>query len=423
VDGCGHGVHQHKGGCKEISHGGVRLPDLLKQHDGGEDPYALAVRYFYHLQLGALPNRRVLFPTTAIGQLAKRVWDRRLARTKKGSFESASPDPEAPSPPEPVQRRLPLLLLNSRPDFSPPTTASSSSAARLPQDVVDMIVAYLIHDIHSLLACSLTSRSWYISAVPHLHRTLITQISDHDDSKNTEWPRPLQAGSEFGWLPFITTLSITVHYTKVFSPDAFRSSTQREFSALTNVRELYINRLDIPSFIPGIQWHFGQFSRTLRSLTLGHPKGSDWQILFFIGLFPHLGDLELYASGSLPRKPADLILVPPFLPSLRGRFRTCYLREDSLAKAMIELFGGVRFRHMDLCSVGGAQLLLYSCADALETFQLSASDICGGPLSLLKAHGFQPTILQAGALLGFAICQKTSLFENSKFRSGPSLRH
>ena len=244
-----------------------------------------------------------------------------------------------------------------------------------------MIVAYLIHDIHGLLACSLTSRSWYIAAVPHLHRTLITQISDHDDSKKTEWPRPLQAGSEFGWLPFITTLSITVHYTKVFSPDAFRSSTQREFSALTNVRELYINHLDIPSFIPGIQWYFGHFSQTLRSLTLGHPKGSDWQVLFFIGLFPHLEDLELYANGSRPRKPADLILAPPFVPSLRGRFRTCYLREDSLAKAMIELFGGVRFRHMDLCSVGGAQLLLYSCADALETFQLSASDLCGGTLS------------------------------------------
>jgi hypothetical protein len=241
-----------------------------------------------------------------------------------------------------------------------------------------MIVAHLIHDIHSLLACSLTSRPWYISAVPHLHRTLVTQVSYHNDSEKTKWPRPLQAGSEFGWLPFITRLSITGY---AFSPDAFRSSTQREFSALTNVRELTIQYLDIPSFIPGIQWYFGQFSQTLRSLTLNQPKGSDWQILFFIGLFPRLEDLELYPNGSHPRKPADLILVPPFVPPLRGRFKTCYLWGDGLAKAMIELFGGVRFRHMDLCSVGGAQLLLYSCADALETFQLPVTDLCGGTLS------------------------------------------
>jgi hypothetical protein len=149
----------------------------------------------------------------------------------------------------------------------------------------------------------------------------------------------------------------------VFSPGAFRSSTQCEFSTLTNVREFSINYLDIPSFIPGTQWYFGQFSQTLQSLTLGNSKGSDWQVLFFIRLFPHLEDLELYANGSRPRKPADLILVTPFVPSLRGRFRTCYLREDSLAKAMIDLFGGVRFHHMDLCSVGGIQLLLYSCGN------------------------------------------------------------
>ena len=227
--------------------------DYLKQHDCDEDPHVLTIRYSYYPPIGALPNRCVsLFTTVAIGLLAKRVRDRRRARTKKRSFKSVSPGSEALSPPEPVQAQL-LLPPSPNPNSSSRTTASSSPAARLPQEVVDMIVAHLIHDIHSLLACSLTSHSWYIAVVPHLHCTLTTHISVYDDSKKTTWPGPLQAGSEFGWLPFITRLFITVHRAEGFSPEVFRPSTQREFSALTNVRELSMQYLNIPSFVPGIQ--------------------------------------------------------------------------------------------------------------------------------------------------------------------------
>jgi hypothetical protein len=48
-----------------------------------------------------------------------------------------------------------------------------------------------------------------------------------------------------------------------------------------------------------------------------------------------------------------------------------------LAKTMIDLFGGVRFRHMNLSRMGGTQLLLYACADTLETLHLDATEICG----------------------------------------------
>ena len=351
---------------------------LKQRHDGNEDPYVLATRCFYYPPFYALPNRCASFPTVAIGLLAKRVWDRCLARIKKGSFESASPDPEAPSPPEPVQRRLPLLFLNSRSESSPQTIISSSSTTRFPQEVVDMIVAHLTHNTRSLLACSLTSRSWYIAAVPHLHCTLITSTSYDDCSKKTRWPGPLQAASEFGWLPFVTRLFITGNHQWGFSPEVFCSSTQCEFSALTNVRELSTRFLNIPSFIPGIQWYFGQLSQTLRSLTLKQPIGSDRQIVFFIGLFPHLEDLTLDPSRkSSLEKLGDRTLVPPFVPPLRGWLTASYLGGDGLAKAMIDLFGGVRFRHMNLDGMDGAQHLLYACADTLETFQLRPADLRG----------------------------------------------
>ena len=397
---------------------GVRFPtvvssclDLPEQHDGGKDSYVLALRCFYYLQLEALPNRRVLlFTTIAIGLLAKRVWDRSLARTEK-PIASASLDSEAPSPSEPIQRQLLLPPPGSGPVPNPPTTASPSSTTRFPQEIVDVIVAHLTHDTYSLLACSLTSRSWYIAAVPHLHCTLTTHISVYDDSKKTTWPRPLQAGSEFGWLPLITRLFITVHRAEGFSPEAFRSSTQREFSALTNVRELSIQYLDIPSFIPGIQWYFGQFSRTLRSLALSQPRGSDWQILFFIGLFPHLEDVELYPSASHLRKPADLILVPPCVPPLRGRLRVSYWRGDGLAKAMIDLFGGVRFRHMDLVDMDGTQLLLYSCANMLETFQLYRTNFRGRKLFLKGVWISTNDLTDRDSFLDYDLSQNKSLRE------------
>jgi hypothetical protein len=247
-----------------------------------------------------------------------------------------------------------------------------------------LIVAHLIHDTHSLLACSLTSRSWHLAAVPHLHRTLITRISDYIFGRphETEWPRPLQAGSEHGWLPFVTGLFINASYSRKFSQKLFYSSTRHNFSTLTNVRELSIKHLDIPSFIPEIQQYFGQFSQTLRSLTLERPKGSNRQIVFFIRQFPHLEDLELYpGSESYPEEPGDRTLIPPFVLPLRGRLRASYTGGNGLAKAMVDLFGGVQFWYLDLPDMDGAQLLLYACADTLETLDLYAHDLHGEKLS------------------------------------------
>ena len=101
-------------------------------------------------------------------------------------------------------------------------------------------------------------------------------------------------------------------------------------------------------------------------------------IVFLIGLFPHLKDLELHSDRWSRRKPAgDLTLVPPFVPPLRGRLTGRYSGRAGLAKTMIEVFGGVRFHHMDLFRMGGTQPLLYACANTLKILQLYATDLYG----------------------------------------------
>jgi hypothetical protein len=262
------------------------------------------------------------------------------------------------------------------------STAGPSPATRLPQEIVDKIITYLIHDTPSLLTCSLTSRPWYIAVVPHLHHTLTTLITPYDNPAKIVWPRPLRVASGFGFLPFVTRLFINTELGGKFSSTLFHHWTLREFSTLTNVQELSISRLDILSFMPETQRYFGQLSQTLRSLTLKAPVGTDRQILFFVGLFPNLEDLKLeYGVLSFWVDPGDQTLVSPFFPSLRGQLTVSGHGGDGLAKAMIDLFGRVRFRHMHLSNVGGVQLLLYSCADALETFQLHATEL-GGKFSL-----------------------------------------
>ena len=45
-----------------------------------------------------------------------------------------------------------------------------------------------------------------------------------------------------------------------------------------------------------------------------------------------------------------------------------------LVKDMIDLFGGIRFRHMNLYDVLGMRLLLDACAETLETLTLYPTD-------------------------------------------------
>jgi hypothetical protein len=243
-----------------------------------------------------------------------------------------------------------------------------------------MIIAHLIYDKPSLCACSLTCYSWYIAAVPHLHHTLVIDTV-HPWGRRSRWPNPIWYMHMLGLLPLVKKLHILctrfMHggsYTKMF-----RWCTLRKFSALTNVQELGIDFLDIPKFMPRLRRYFGHFLPTVRSLALRSPRGSHRQIIYFIGLFQHLQDLKLlfnsHGSNFQGEAPVgDLTLIPPFAPPLRGRLTVTLSRRVELLEDMIGLFGGIRFRSMDLFGVNGTRLLLDACVETLETLRLHQND-------------------------------------------------
>jgi len=264
--------------------------------------------------------------------------------------------------------------------FPETLTTHLSPATRAPPEIVGMVIAHFIYDKGNLLSCSLTCRSWYIASVPHLHHTLVIETFSRHYAPRLGWSKPLQEASKLGLLPLVKKFQVHVGFSDVamFSPRLFNWRTLRQFSALVNVQELVIDYLDVPSFMPKIRRYFGHFSPTVQSLALRKPKGSRRQIIFFIGLFKHLENLKIlydviYHQGEEPAD--DRSLVPSFIPPLRGRLTiTCFRRDAGLLQDMIDLFGGIRFRHMDLFNVKGMRLLLGACAETLETLRLCPTD-------------------------------------------------
>ena len=259
-----------------------------------------------------------------------------------------------------------------------------------------MIIAHLIYDKRSLLACSLTCYSWYIVTVPHLHHTLITRAYfwdrvSWDKYRGPKWPKPLRNVHKTGLLPLVKKFHIfgaRFLNPPIFSRKRLSWCTLRHFTAFTNVQELGIDYLDIPSFMPRIQRYFRCFLPTVHSLALREPKGSRRQIVYFIGLFKHLEDLKLlYDYVSFRGEPEDdPTLVPLFIPPLRGCLTVTHFARVGILEDMIDLFGGIRFRYMHLLNVAGMQLLLGACAETLETLRLYPTDPRGKGLSL---NGFQ----------------------------------
>ena len=254
----------------------------------------------------------------------------------------------------------------------------------LPQDLVEEILSYFIYDTPTLLACSMTCFQWYIAAVPHLHHSLTT-----DDKywplgdRKYMWPKPLQKSYELGLLPLVHRFRIRLPHGSKFAPKRLNWFNLRYFSALSNLQELGIDYLQVSSFMPTIRKCFGHLSQTLRFLALKEPNGSCRQIVYFIGLFPNLQDLKLHYRRPMDEEehPADAELTPLSVPPLQGWLTlVCFAKED-IVKDMITLFGGLRFRHMDLFGVSCAQLLLDECAETLETLRLYPTDPHGEKVS------------------------------------------
>jgi hypothetical protein len=163
--------------------------------------------------------------------------------------------------------------------------------------------------------------------------------------------------------------------------------------------------------MPRIRRYFKHFLPTVRSLALREPKGSNRQITYFIGLFRHLQDLKLLYNVHDPQdEPADSATpIPLFTPPLRGRLTVVGLKKVGLLKEMIDLFGGIQFRYMDIYNVTGMRPLLHACAKTLETLRLYPTDPRGERLSLKRMQVLDNNSAATLHLQDFDLSQNATL--------------
>jgi len=273
------------------------------------------------------------------------------------------------------------------------TCTTHESTPRLPYDVMEIIISYLIHDVEALRACSLACHSWNTIAVPHLQHILTTLTlrretpSFTDDNLNPpsarDMLRPLSKLHELGLIPLVKEIRIEQWggAGSWFVPKTFSRSDLRYFSAFTNVHTLKFRGVEINRFIPGIEKYFKHFSPTLRSIALFNPYCTPRQLSHFLSLFSNLDDVEIwYGRGCLSNtRISDAGLVSVSAPKLRGRLALRDFRWVETWTDLITSCGGLRFRHMDLReSTTCTPVLLEACAGTLETLRIKVADGSAG---------------------------------------------
>jgi len=266
------------------------------------------------------------------------------------------------------------------------TRTIHESACRLPYDIVEIIIAHLIHDLETLKACSLTCHSWNTVAVPHLQHTLTLRRDTPSFTGDGLNPpsardklRPLSKLHEFGLMPLVKEIRIEqwCGAGSWFVPQTFSRSDLRYFSAFANVHTLKFRGVEINRFIPGVENYFKHFSPTLRSIALFNPYCTPRQLSYFLSVFSNLDDVEIwYGRGCLSSTTtSNTELVSSSTPKLRGRLALRDFRWVDTWTDLIASCGGLRFRHMDLReSTSCTPVLLEACAGTLETLRFKVAD-------------------------------------------------
>ena len=265
------------------------------------------------------------------------------------------------------------LIGNVRPE----TFTAHESTCRLPYEIVELIITRLTRDLDALKACSLTCRSWYIVAVPHLHHTLI--LRGKGTGKSRSKLEPLSKLHELGLMSLVQEIRVDPSFclTHWFVPQAFSRRDLRYFSAFENVQTLKLGDLEIHRFIPDIERYFENFSLTLRSIVLYRPRCTPRQLSHFLSFFPNLDNVKIggidthVPNTTIP----DTELVPFYTPKMQGQLGLYHISWTEAWARLITSCGDMQFHCMDLCDVAGwAPTLFEACAETLETLRFYPLD-------------------------------------------------
>ena len=271
---------------------------------------------------------------------------------------------------------LSLSLVNHQLRQSVLFILNHTKGPTLPPELVYMIIS-LIDDEDTLFWCSVTSGLLREAALPKIFHTL--NLSTATKIEEGGWPRPLLKLHELSHIKRLSVLCMSPP--SQLTVEWFDGGHNlRHFSALNKLQELRMDRLELSGFMPNIKQYFGHLAPTLQSLTLYEPKASCQQILHLIGLFKTLWDLKLIrfredfedetSEDETSEDNATAVVTPLSRPLLDGWLTLGSCEGEKLVVGMINLYGKLRFRCMNLRNVQSTRHILDQCVDTLETLQL-----------------------------------------------------
>jgi len=258
-----------------------------------------------------------------------------------------------------VKANVNRLFCNAHPETF--TAHESTCRDRLPYEIVELIIARLTRDLDVPKARSLTCRSWYIFAVPHLHHTHILRGSGAGTAIQAARARSNIPRKKIRVDPFFGLR----HW---FMPQAFSRRDLRYFSAFANVQTLKLGDLENRRFIPEIERYFENFSPTLRSIVPYRPHCTPRQLSHFLSSFQNLDNVKIGGIDTHVPNTTGTELVPFPAPKPQGQLGLYHISWAEAWAHLITSCDGLQFHHMDLCYVvGWAPALLEARAKTLES--------------------------------------------------------
>ena len=249
---------------------------------------------------------------------------------------------------------------------------SGAGWKRLPQELVDEILGYLLYDLTALKACSPTCKHLFGATRPHIHQRLVCFYS-RSKPKGRSLRRRKSLPGAFEQLVDVDRLGV-LRYTqhlafkmKYGSPDPpFNLRDLQEYlhhlQSITKLDSLALDTFRVPPYTPGFNERFGVFTDTLRHLDMRRAKGAERDFLSFICQSPLLEDLTIVSpAGGLVvhrGRPAPTITQSP---PLRGKLALVQALSGRLSDGLASFPGGLNFRSLELSQCEHPEAVLAAC--------------------------------------------------------------
>ena len=244
----------------------------------------------------------------------------------------------------------------------------------LPQELVNEILGYLLHDLDTLTACSLTCKRLFGATRPLIHQRLVCLglRTEHSIPGQPLFslkgdPGPFEGlidADRSGVLPYTRHLTLKARY-QFYSPRFHPGDTQEylpHFRSITKLHSLTLGTFYLPPFTPVFNEHFGMFANTLRYLDIRDTECPTPELLYIICQFPLLEDLAIvFPAREDTAHPGHTVPAITQSPPLRGKLLVSNVHSKKFFDSLAALPGGLNFSSLEFSWCKNQEAVVEAC--------------------------------------------------------------